>query len=153
MGLPRINGEVGKLWKDPEIRWTPQGKAVCELPLVFNKRVKNRDTGEWEDAGSMFVRGAVWEQTAENCANSLAKGDQVMVTGELSTREYEKNDGSKGYSLELRVYEVAVSLRWNEVRVQRAERTGGGSKRPTTQQDDPWGSVPPPDAPMDEAPF
>jgi single-strand DNA-binding protein len=148
MGLPRINGEIAKLWKDPEIRWTPQGKAVCELPLVFNKRVKNRDTGEWEDAGSMFVRGAVWDQAAENCANSLAKGDQVMVSGELSVREFERKDGSKGQSIELRVYEVGVSLRWNEVRVQRAER-GASQRRAPAAADDPWGSAPQPD----EAPF
>jgi len=150
MGLPRINGEVGKLWRDPEIRWTPQGKAVCSLPLLFVKRVKNRETGEWEDAGQLWVRGTVWDQIAENCANSLAKGDQVLVSGELSQREYEKTDGTKGTSLELRVWEIGASLRFNEVKVARAER-GSSTPPQAAPPDDPWANTTA--AADDEIPF
>lgn len=136
MGLPRISGEVAKLWKDVELKYLPSGKAVCELPLVFNKRRKNQQTGEWEDAGSMFVRATAWEGMAENCANTLSKGDNVIVSGELSVREYDRKDGSgKGQSIELRVYEIGPSLRWSEAKIQRIQRrsddTSGGS-------DDPW---------------
>lgn len=146
MGLPRINGEVAKLWKDPELKYVPSGKAVCELPLVFNKRRKNQD-GTWEDAGSMFVRATAWEGMAENCANTFSKGDNVIVSGELSVREYDRKDGSgKGQSIELRVYEIGPSLRWSEAKIQRIERrsddTSGGS-------DDPWSNT----ATADEAPF
>lgn len=144
MGLPKIH-EVGKLWRDPELKYTPAGKAVCELGIVFNKRRKT-DTG-WEDAGSMFVRGTVWEQMAEHCAETLSKGDQVLVSGELSVREFERKDGSKGQSVELRVYDVGPSLKWTQAKLQRVER-GSDGDRSTQHTDDPWST-----APADSAPF
>lgn len=149
MGLPRINGEVGKLWREPELKYLPSGKAVCDLGIVFNKRRKNQD-GSWEDAGSMFVRATAWEGMAENCANTFSKGDNVIVSGELSVREYDRKDGTgKGQSIELRVYEIGPSLRWSEAKIQRIQRrsddTSGGS-------DDPW-SNPAQAVAEDEPPF
>lgn len=139
MGLPRINGEVGRLWKDPTIRYTGSGKAVCEIPLVFSKRRKDETTGKWEDVGSMFVRATAWDAMAENCGNTLSKGDNVVVSGELSVNEYDRKDGSgKGQSIELRVYEIGPSLRWNEAKIQRVERRSES----TGPVDDPWGSAP-----------
>lgn len=149
MGLPRINGEVARLWKAPELRFTPAGKAVCELPLVFNKRKQDAD-GTWQDAGSMFVRGTVWDKAAEHCAEGLYKGDDVIVTGELSVREFERKDGSKGQSVELRVYEIGASMKWNAVKIVRAERSSGGGRPSSAPTDDPWGDVPPP---TEEPPF
>lgn len=146
MSLPRI-AEVAKLWRDPEIRYTPGGKAVASLGLVFSKR-KKTEAGGWEDAGSLFVRGTLWEGYAENAVNSLSKGDNVFVVGELEMREYEK-DGEKRQSLELRVYEIGPSLRWSEAKIQRIQRrsddTSGGS-------DDPW-SNPAQAVADEEAPF
>lgn len=139
--LPRI-AEVGRLWKDPEIRYTPQGKAVCTLPLVFSKRKKG-DDGKWVDDASLFVRGTVWDQQAEHAANSLSKGDNVFVTGELFQREYDDKEGQKRQSLELRVYEVGPSMKWNDVEVRRVER----SSQSGAPADDPWANT------ADEAPF
>jgi single-strand DNA-binding protein len=135
MSLPRIQ-EVGRLWNDVELRYTSTGKAVCNLPIVFSKRVKDRETGEWRDAGSLFVKGTAWEKLAEHCAESLSKGDEIFVSGELSMREYDRKDGSKGQSLELQVYEVGPSLRWNPAKLSRATRSGETSSTP--QVDDPW---------------
>lgn len=143
MGLPRV-AEVAKLWKDPELRYTPSGKAVCELPLLFVKRARN-DAGQWEDVAQMWVRGTVWDRAAEHAAESLSKGDEVLVSGELSTREFERKDGSKGTSVEMRVFEVGPSLRWGSAKVSRAERSAA---RPSGPSDDPWQA-----APADEAPF
>jgi len=109
MSLPKIQGETARLWDNPELRFTAQGTAACSLPLVFNKRKKNQ-AGEWEDAGSMFVRGTAWDQLGENACESLEKGDEVIVTGELSVREFERKDGSKGQSVELNVYAIGPSL-------------------------------------------
>ena len=134
MSLPKIQGETARLWAEPELRYTSSGRAACSLPLVFSKRKKNPQ-GVWEDAGSMFVRGTAWEQLGEHCAESLQKGDEVIVTGELSVREYEKNDGSKGQSLELNVYAAGPSLRFNTVTVNRVER---GSSKPQGSAEDPW---------------
>jgi single-strand DNA-binding protein len=132
MGLPRIS-EVGKLWKDPEIRYTPAGKAVATVPLVFSKRRKDDSTGKWEDVGSLFVRGSIWEGYAENVVNSLSKGDSVFVVGELEQREYEK-DGEKRQSLELRIFEMGPTLKGAGVKILNADR-GSQSSGPA---DDPW---------------
>ena len=148
MGLPRIS-EVARLWKDPELKFLPSGKAVCELPLVFSKR-KQAEDGSWQDAGSMFVRATVWDKPAEFCAEALVKGDDVLVTGELSVREFERKDGSKGQSVEMRVYEVGPSMKWNGAKVLRVEREsahGSSGTRTSAPSSDPWGDVPPPDEP------
>lgn len=133
MGLPRVT-EVAKLWKDPELRYTPSGKAVCELPLLFVKRARN-DAGQWEDVAQMWVRGTVWDRAAEHAAESLSKGDEVLVSGELSTREFERKGGSKGTSVEMRVFEIGPSLRWGPAKVSRAERS---SQSKPQGSDDPW---------------
>jgi single-strand DNA-binding protein len=149
MSLPKIQGETARLWDDPQLRFTKGGKAACSLPLVFNKRKKNQD-GEWEDAGSVFVRGTAWDQLGENCAESLAKGDEVIVTGELSVREFERNDGSKGQSLELNVYAIGPSLRFNTVKVNRVERGSSKPQASGTPDGDPWPTAPAND---EQAPF
>lgn len=134
MSLPKIQGETARLYADPELRFTPAGKAVCSLPLVFSKRKQNAQ-GVWEEAGSMFVRGTVWDQLGENTAETVSKGDEVIVTGELSVREFERKDGSKGQSIELNVYAVGPSLRWGPAKVQRAERSSAST---TAAGTDPW---------------
>jgi single-strand DNA-binding protein len=146
MGLPRVQGEVAKLWAEAELRFTPQGKAVASVPLVFNKRKLDKSTGEWVDAGTIFVRGSAWEQLGENCAESLSKGDEVIVTGELSMREYERKDGGKGQSLELNIWTIGPSLARATAKVNRVER-GGGQPQHSPQpaavpEPDPWGGQP-----------
>lgn len=139
MPLPKVH-EIGRLFADVELRYTPSGRAVCAVPIVFSKRVKDKETGEWSDAGAMFVRATAWEKLAEHCANSLSKGDEVLVHGELSMREYDKKDGSgKGQSLEMNLHAIGVSLKWNEVKILRAERSSGRGN----QEDDPWSTAAP----------
>lgn len=136
MSLPRINGEIARLWADPELRWTPGGKAVVTVPLVFNKR-KRTDAGEWEDAGTMFVRAQAWELFAENIAESLAKGDEVVATGELSVRDYDRKDGSKGQSIELALYAIGPNLKRHQAKTMRIDRQDTQS----APASDPWGSA------------
>lgn len=140
MALPKIQ-ETARLFGDVELRFTPTGKAVASVPLVFNKRTKNRDTGEWEDSGSLFVRGTAWELLAENCAESLTKGTEVLVSGEMSQREYERKDGTKGTSLELHIYSIGPNLKTATAKVNKATRSSGSGGYAAA--DDPWGSAPP----------
>lgn len=140
MALPKIC-DVAKLWAEPELRFTPGGKAVLTLPLVFGKRKKNAN-GEWEDAGSLFVRGTAWDDLAEHAAESFAKGDMVIVQGELYQREYEK-DGEKRQSLEMTVYAVGPDVKRASVSVNRVERT-----KEATPFDDPWGGTTTQEAPF-----
>lgn len=145
MSLPRIH-EVGRLYKEVELRYTSSGKAVASIPIVFNKRKKN-EAGEWVEAGALFVKGTAWEKLGEHCAESLSKGDEIVVSGELSMREYDRSDGTKGQSLELRVDEIGPSLRWNIAKVARATRSGaddsgGHGSSGTSATDDPWTTAP-----------
>jgi|SRR5882724_7307078 len=147
--LPKI-AEVGKLWADPEIRFTPGGKAVCDLPLVFNKR-KKTDNGGYVDDGIFWVRGTVWGLYAENCAETLAKGDQVFVMGELYEDEYvDKKTSEKRKTIKLRVFDIGPILKWNSAKINRAERSSKTEK----PDDDPWANPPAPALDSDtEVPF
>lgn len=117
---------VGNLTKDPELRYLPSGKAVCDLTVAVNERVKNPDTGEWEDGDTSFFNVSVWESHAENVSESLEKGARVVVTGRLKLRNFERQDGSKGTSGDIRADEVAPSLRWATVSVAKVKSNRSG---------------------------
>ena len=109
---------IGNLGADPELRYTPGGKAVAELRVAVNDRSKGPD-GEWQDETQWF-RVELWEQAAERAAERLRKGHKIFAEGQLRAREWEGKDGQKRTSLEIRF-----------ARVQSLERRepgeGGGS--------------------------
>jgi single-strand DNA-binding protein len=84
---------TGNLTRDPELRHTGGGTAVCELRVAVNSSRKNGQTGEWEDKANYFDV-VVWGAQGENCANYLAKGRPVAVEGRLDWSEWEAKDGS-----------------------------------------------------------
>lgn len=88
----------GNLVKDPELRSTQSGKDVCSLRIAFNRREKDSQ-GEWGDVAS-FIDVSVWEGPGRWIAEHLAKGEGVVVQGELRIREWEK-DGRRGISPEV----------------------------------------------------
>src|SRR4029077_5524395 len=81
------------LTRDPELRHTGGGTAVCELRVAVNSRRKDGQTGEWVDKPNYFDV-TVWGAQGENCAKYLAKGRPVAVEGRLDWREWEAKDGS-----------------------------------------------------------
>ncbi len=95
MAASNINVAVitGNLTKDPELRHTGGGTAVCELRVAVNSSRKNGQTGEWEDKANYFDV-VVWGAQGENCANYLSKGRPVAVEGRLDWSEWEAKDGS-----------------------------------------------------------
>lgn len=95
---------VGNLGRDPEVRFTQGGSAVCNLSVAVGERVKKGEA--WEDHTEWF-RVVVFGKTAENAGQYLQKGRQVYVEGKLRQREYEK-DGQKQRSTEV----VADALHW-----------------------------------------
>ena len=109
---------VGNLTRDPELRHTPSGMAVCSLRLAVNTRRKDQATGEWGEKPNFFDI-TVWGQQGENCAQYLAKGRQVGVQGRLEWREWEAQDGTKRQAVEV----VADSVQFLG---SRAEAEGGG---------------------------
>lgn len=82
---------IGNLTKDPEMRSTQSGVAVCNFTIAVNRRFKNAN-GEQE---TDFLNVIAWRQLAELCGKYLAKGRKVAVTGSIQTRTYEAKDGSK----------------------------------------------------------
>jgi single-strand DNA-binding protein len=90
---------IGNLGADPELRYTPSGKAVTELRVAVNDNRKGPD-GEWIEE-TLWFRVSVWEQQAERLAEQLRKGNKIYAEGQLRAREYEARDGQKRTSLEL----------------------------------------------------
>lgn len=91
---------IGRLTRDPELRYTPNGVAVANFDLAVDRPTTNQQ-GERE---TDFIRIVVWQKQAENCANYLKKGRLVAVEGRLQIRSYETQDGQKR-----RVAEVVAS--------------------------------------------
>ncbi len=119
---------VGNLVEDPELRYTQSGIAMANVRIAANRRYRARNSDDWQEETTWF-RGTVWREMAEQIAESLHKGDRVIVTGRLQTNEWEDNQGQKRSSLDLVVDEIGPSLRWATAQVNRIARSGSGSTR------------------------
>lgn len=122
---------IGNLGADPELRYTPSGKAVTNLRVAVNNRHRGPD-GEWQDETQWF-RVELWDQAAERAAEQFRKGNKVFAEGQLRVREYEANDGQKRSSVEIRFARV-ISLERRDP----GEAFGGGD----TASDAPPAAVP-----------
>jgi single-strand DNA-binding protein len=91
---------IGNLGSDPEMRYTPNGRAVTQFNVAVNQSTKNQQTGEWVEETDWF-RVSVWGDRAERMAESLRKGNKVFVEGRFRTREFEGRDGQKRTALEI----------------------------------------------------
>lgn len=88
---------IGRLTKDPGLRYTPSGAAVCEFRLAVDRRFTNQ-SGERE---ADFINIVVWNKAGENCAKYLTKGRQTAVEGRLQIRTYDDNDGVRRWITEV----------------------------------------------------
>ena len=91
---------VGNLTRDPELRHTPSGTAVCSLRLAVNTRRKDGATGEWTEKPNYFDI-TVWGNQGESCAQYLSKGRPVAIDGRLEWREWDAQDGTKRQAVEI----------------------------------------------------
>ena len=117
---------VGNLVDDPELRFTNTGIAVANLRVAIPPRIQQ--DGVWRDGDTSYLRVNVWRGEAEHLADSLSKGDRVMVTGRLRQRSWETPDGEKRSVTELEADEVGVSLRWATAKVERSSQRGNGDR-------------------------
>jgi len=92
---------VGRLTRDPDLRRTGTGKAVCSFDIAIGRRFKDTATGEWKDADPTFVPVVVWGDMAERCGERLKKGVPVHVEGRLQTNSWVGTDGAKKSRLEV----------------------------------------------------
>ena len=142
---------VGNLTGDPELKFTPSGAAVANFTVASTARTFDKQTNEWKDGEALFIRCDAWRQLAENVAESLHKGQRVVVTGALKVRNFERQDGSKGTSVEMSVDEIGPSLRFATAKVTRASGGGGGGGGGGNAgggQSNPWGASPQASAPQ-----
>jgi single-strand DNA-binding protein len=99
MALSKIQ-IIGNLGRDPELRYTPNGRPVASFTVAVNQSQKNQQSGEWIESTDWF-RVSVWGDRGERVAEQLRKGSRVFVDGRFRTREYEANDGQKRMSLDI----------------------------------------------------
>jgi single-strand DNA-binding protein len=117
---------VGNLTSDPELRFTPSGAAVANFTIASTPRTFDRQSNEWKDGETLFLRASIWREAAENVAESLTKGTRVVAQGRLKARSYETREGEKRTSYELDVDEIGPSLRYATAKVTKSNRSGGG---------------------------
>ncbi len=85
---------IGNLTRDPELRYTPSGSALCKFGLAMNEKYKDRES-------TVFVDIVTWAKTAELCSEYLSKGRSVAIDGRLSYSAWETEDGQKRSKLEV----------------------------------------------------
>lgn len=107
MSAPTVT-VVGRLTADPELRFTPSGAAVCNFTIASNDAYKKDD--EWVEKPAVFLRASIWREAAENVAESLVRGTEVIAIGKLSQREFETKEGEKRVSVELEVQSIGPTL-------------------------------------------
>jgi single-strand DNA-binding protein len=116
---------IGNLGSDSELTYGASGKAKLEFSVGDTPRRLNPQTQQWEDAGeTTWWRVTEWERKAEFWAEHLLKGTKVLVIGTAGVRTYEKKDGSKGFSAEVKPKHIAI-----------VPKQGGQQARP---QQDTW---------------
>ena len=111
---------VGRLTKDPELRYTPSNQAVATFSLAVNRRFKNQNGDREAD----FINCVIWRQQAENLANWAKKGALIGITGSIQTRNYENQQGQRVYVTEV----VAEQFQLLESQKERGNQSQGNSQ-------------------------
>src|SRR5699024_11018138 len=105
MSLPAITA-TATLAADPEPKLSPDATSVANSRIACRARKTNRETGQWEDAGTTWLTCVARDGLAENIVTKFSKGQKIFVKGQLKQREYEK-DGQKRTVFEVNVFEAA----------------------------------------------
>ena len=120
---------VGNLTADPEVRFTPSGAGVASFTVASTPRVFDRQTGEYKDGETLFMRCSIWREAAENVAESLKKGLRVIVQGRLVQRSFTTREGENRTVVEMQVDEIGPSLRYAKAQVTRQSPQQGGQNQ------------------------
>ena len=115
---------VGNMTRDAELRYTASGVAVTEFGVAWNS--KDRDGNE----SVSFFDVTCWRELAEHVAESLGKGNRVIVYGRLDQNTWETKDGDKRSKVRVMAEDVGPSLRWAIANVERTPRSGDGFPKP-----------------------
>ena len=161
---------IGNLTADPELRHTRNGSPVANFTIASTPRTFDRQTNDWKDGETLFLRCTVWQDMAEHVAQSLSRGSRVIAQGNLASRTFDTKEGERRTVFELDVQEVGPSLRYATATVTKVDRRNsqqcGGYQQAQGQPSysqgqqaqgwgqpsggDPWGGAP---AQSSDAPF
>lgn len=133
---------IGRLTRDPELRYTPSGVATCQFTLAVDRPFTNQG-GERE---ADFIPVVTWRQLAETCANYLRKGRLTAVEGRIQVRNYENNEGKRVYVTEV----IADNVRFLESNRQESSNESRTSDR---SNEDPFKNTGTFDPSDDDLPF
>jgi single-strand DNA-binding protein len=114
---------VGNITKEPELKFLGSGNAAVKFSIAVNKRRKGKD-GEFEESTSFFDVQA-YGTLAENLANSVTKGNRIVVTGEIEQRSWDDKEGNKRSTVEITASEAGPSLRWATAEITRTPSKAG----------------------------
>lgn len=118
---------IGNLTKDPDLRFTSGGDAIANFTVAVNERVK--DGNDWKDGEPSFYEVKAWRKLGEQVAETLTKGNRVIVTGKMKIDKYEGKDGGTRYTTVITADEIGQSIRF---------RNSEPMPRMTTREPDPW---------------
>ncbi len=113
---------IGNVTRDPELRYLNSGTALASFGLAWNNRYKNAQGEQVEETS--FFDVTCWRDLADNVAESISKGDRVIVYGRLDHRSWETQEGEKRSKVEIQADEVAPSLKWATAQVSKIRRDG-----------------------------
>ena len=119
---------IGNVTRDPELRYLNSGTALASFGVAWNNRYKDRNGEQVEETS--FFDVTCWRDLADNVAESISKGDRVIIYGRLDQRSWETQEGEKRSKVEIQADEVAPSLRWATAQVNKIRRdgpSGGGN--------------------------
>lgn len=126
---------IGRLTKDPEVRYTQSGTAVCTFTLAVDRKFAKKDSGQ---PTADFIPIVAWRKLAEIIGNNLVKGRRISVEGRIQVRSYDAQDGSKRYATEI----VADEVEFLDSRAQTGAQTATGGTGNTAGQTIPDEEVP-----------
>lgn len=147
---------TGNLTADPELRFTQSGTAVANFTVASTPRIYDRQSNEWRDGETTFLKCTAWREMAENVAESFEKGTPVIVVGKLITKKFTTRDGDQRSANEIEVDSVGPNVRYGTAKFTKTPRkgNGGGYQQGNAQpqgggapqggqqaaaNDDPWG--------------
>lgn len=142
---------AGNLTKDPVVSTTPNGITVVNFTIAATTRALDKQTSQYKDTGTVFMRCIAWRALGEHVAKSLTKGMRVIAYGKLEQSTYEAEDGSHHTSIKLSVEDIGASMRFATAQITQIKQQGTQQmiSQPQTMQQsqqtqvpnqDPWSS-------------
>ena len=116
---------AGNLTEDPTMRFTPEGRPLVKCRVAETPRVKNADTGEWEDGKPSFHDVIIWGDMAGRVVENLVRGDRVIAHGQWQRQWWQDDQGNERHKTVLTARDIGPSMLFRHVKVSRTDRKAG----------------------------